>query len=252
MNPKISIQNLSFTYADGTPALKNISLDIYPNEIFVLFGPARSGKSTLLRLLNRLSDLNENAERQGTILFDDQDIFSRGMDVISLRRRISMVFALPTPLPGSIRDNLTYGLKMAGMRNVVKQEERVEQSLRQAALWDEIKDRLEASAFDLSGGQQQRLCIARSLALKPEVIALDNPTSGLDPLSTGVVEKSLRQLKEQYTIIFVPHSVQQAARVADRAAFLLDGELIEVDQGSKLFSQPKDKRTEDYITGRFG
>jgi phosphate transport system ATP-binding protein len=252
MNPKISIQNLSFTYADGTPALKNISLDIYPNEIFVLFGPARSGKSTLLRLLNRLSDLNENAERQGIIVFDGQDIFARGIDITDLRRRISMVFALPTPLPGSIHDNLTYGLKMAGMRDVVQLEERVERSLRQAALWDEIKDRLGASAFDLSGGQQQRLCIARSLALKPEVIALDNPTSGLDPLSTGVVEKSLRQLKEQYTIIFVPHSVQQAARVADRAAFLLDGELIEVDQGSKLFSRPKDKRTEDYITGRFG
>src|SRR5512137_1126900 len=228
MKPKISIQNLFFTYADGTPALKNISLDIYPNEIFVLFGPARSGKSTLLRLLNRLSDLTENTERQGVILLDDQDIFARGVDVTDLRRRISMVFALPTPLPGSIRDNLTFGLKMAGMRDVVSLEERVERSLRQAALWDEVKDRLDASAFDLSGGQQQRLCLARSLALEPEVIALDNPTSGLDPLSTGVVEESLRQLKERYTIIFVPHSVQQAARMADRAAFLLDGELVEV------------------------
>ncbi len=252
MNPKISVQNISFTYADGTPALKNISLDIYPNEIFVLFGPARSGKSTLLRLLNRLSDLTENTERQGVILFNDQDIFARGVDVTDLRRQISMVFALPTPLPGSIRDNLTFGLKMAGMRDVVSLEEREERSLRQAALWDEVKDRLDASAFDLSGGQQQRLCLARSLALEPEVIALDNPTSGLDPLSTGVVEESLQQLKERYTIIFVPHSVQQAARMADRAAFLLDGELVETDQAGKLFARPQDKRTEDYITGRFG
>ncbi|MBN1220709.1 MAG: phosphate ABC transporter ATP-binding protein [Anaerolineae bacterium] len=250
--PKISIQNLFFTYADGTEALRNISLDIYAKEIFVLFGPSRSGKSTLLRLLNRLSDLTEHTRRQGNILFNNNDIFVRGADVADLRRRISMVFAIPTPLPGSIRENLTYGLKMAGMRNVVKLEERVERSLKQAALWDEVQDRLDESAFDLSGGQQQRLCLARSLALEPDVIALDNPTSGLDPLSTSVVEESLQELKQQYTIIFVPHSVQQAARVADRAAFLLDGELIEANEASKLFANPKDKRTEDYITGRFG
>jgi phosphate transport system ATP-binding protein len=252
MIPKISIKNLFFTYADETEVLKNISVDIYDKEVFVLFGPARSGKSTLLRLLNRLSDLTENTQRQGTILFNDRDIFERGTDVTDLRRRISMVFATPTPLPGSIRDNLTYGLKMAGIRDIVKLEERVERSLKQAALWGEVKDRLDESAFDLSGGQQQRLCLARSLALEPEVIALDNPTSGLDPLSTGVVEESLRELKERYTIILVPHSVQQAARVADRAAFLLDGELIEVNQAARLFSNPKDQRTEDYITGRFG
>jgi phosphate transport system ATP-binding protein len=252
MTPKISIKNLFFTYADETEALKNISIDIYDKEVFVLFGPARSGKSTLLRLLNRLSDLTENTQCQGTILFNDRDIFERGTDVTDLRRRISMVFAIPTPLPGSIRDNLTYGLKMAGIRDIVKLEERVERSLKQAALWGEVKDRLDESAFDLSGGQQQRLCLARSLALEPEVIALDNPTSGLDPLSTGVVEESLRELKERYTIILVPHSVQQAARVADRAAFLLDGELIEVNQAARLFSNPKDQRTEDYITGRFG
>jgi phosphate transport system ATP-binding protein len=252
MQPKISIQNLFFTYSDGTEALKNISVDIFDKEVFVLFGPARSGKSTLLRLLNRLSDLTENTEYQGTILFNGRDIFGRGTDVIDLRRRISMVFAIPTSLPGSIRDNLTYGLKMAGIRDVVKLEERVERSLKQAALWDEVKDRLDESAFDLSGGQQQRLCLARSLALEPDVIALDNPTSGLDPLSTGVVEESIRELKQRYTIIFVPHSVQQAGRVADRAAFLLDGELIEVDQTANLFSNPQDQRTEDYITGRFG
>jgi phosphate transport system ATP-binding protein len=252
MQPEISIQNLFFTYSDGTEALKNISFDIFDKEVFVLFGPARSGKSTLLRLLNRLSDLTENTEYQGNILFNGRDIFGRGTDVTDLRRRISMVFAIPTPLPGSIRDNLTYGLKMAGIRDVVKLEERVVRSLKQAALWDEVKDRLDESAFDLSGGQQQRLCLARSLALEPEVIALDNPTSGLDPLSTGVVEESIRELKQRYTIIFVPHSVQQAARVADRAAFLLDGELIEVGQAAKLFSNPQDQRTEDYITGRFG
>jgi phosphate transport system ATP-binding protein len=249
---KISIQNLFFTYADGTEALSNISLDIFPKEIFVLFGPSRSGKSTLLRLLNRLSDLTEGTARQGNILFNGKDIFSRGTDVFDLRRRISMVFAIPTPLPGSIRENLTYGPKMAGIRDVVELERRVERSLLQAALWDEVKDRLDDPAFDLSGGQQQRLCLARSLAMEPEVIALDNPTSGLDPLSTNVVEESLQELKQRYTIIFVPHSVQQAARVADRAAFLLDGELIEMNEAGNIFSNPEDERTEDYITGRFG
>ncbi len=250
--PKISIHNLFFTYADGTEALRNISFDIYSNEVFVLFGPSRCGKSTLLRLLNRLSDLNENTQRQGSILFNGSDVFARNTNVTKLRREISMVFAIPTPLPGSIRDNLTFGLKMAGMKDEVKLEERVEESLQQAALWDEVKDRLDDEAFDLSGGQQQRLCIARSLALKPDVIALDNPTSGLDPLSTSVVEESLQELKKRYTIIFVPHSVQQAARVADRAAFLLDGELVEVGKSAKIFFNPQDERTEDYITGRFG
>lgn len=252
MQPKISIRNLYFTYNDGTEALRNISLDIYPNEIFVLFGPARSGKSTLLRLLNRLSDLIENTKRQGTILFNNRDIFERGTDVTELRRRISMVFAIPTPLPGTVRDNLTYGLKMAGIRNRTIFQERIERSLSQAGLWDEVKDRLDSSAFALSGGQKQRLCLARSLALEPEVIVLDNPTSGLDPLSTGVVEESLFELKERYTIIMVPHSVQQAARIADRAAFLLDSELVEVGQAGQIFANPQEKRTEDYITGRFG
>lgn len=252
MPSKICIRNLFFTYGDGTEALKNISLDINENEVFVLFGPARSGKSTLLRLLNRLSDLTENSRYQGTILFNNRDIFERGVNVSELRRRISMVFALPTPLPGSIRENLTYGLKMAGIRDRVILEERVIRSLKQAALWDEVKDRLDQSAFALSGGQKQRLCLARSLALEPEVILLDNPTSGLDPLSTGVVEESLYELKKRYTILMVPHSVQQAARVADRSGFLLNGELIEVGQTGPLFTAPQDQRTEDYITGRFG
>ncbi|MEZ4664401.1 MAG: phosphate ABC transporter ATP-binding protein [Caldilineaceae bacterium] len=249
---QIVIQNLNYTYADGLTALKDISLDIRPNELFVLFGPARSGKSTLLRLLNRLSDLTDGAQRQGSIYFDGEDIFARNVDVHNLRRRISMVFAIPTPLPGTIRENITYGLRMAGMKENGLLEERVKQSLKQAALWDEVKDRLDSSAFALSGGQKQRLCLARSLALEPEVILLDNPTSGLDPLSTATVEESLEELKQNYTIIMVPHSTQQAARVADRAAFLLDGELVEIGPSEQMFLKPKDKRTEDYITGRFG
>ncbi len=252
VQPIIAVRDLSFTYEDGAQALRHVSLDIYEHEIFVLFGPARSGKSTLLRLFNRLSDLTEQATREGTILFRGRDIFDHSVDVTELRRRISMVFAIPTPLPGSIRENLTYGLKMAGIRDPRIHEERIERALRQAALWDEVKDRLDQSAFALSGGQQQRLCIARSLALEPEVILLDNPTSGLDPISTGIVEDSLRELKQRYTIIMVPHSVQQAARMADRAAFMLDGEVIEVGWGGELFTKPRDRRTEDYITGRFG
>lgn len=252
MTSQIVIRNLFFVYADGTEALRNVSFDINQNEVFVLFGPSRSGKSSLLRLLNRLSDLNEGARHQGAVLFNDQDIFDKSTNLADLRRRISMVFALPTPLPGSIYANLTYGLKMAGVGDRQILEERVKRSLQQAALWDEVKDRLDSSAFALSGGQQQRLCLARSLALEPEVVVLDNPTSGLDPLSTATVEESLYKLKQQYTIVMVPHSVQQAARVADRAAFLLDGELIETGDAGQLFSRPQEQRTEDYITGRFG
>jgi phosphate transport system ATP-binding protein len=251
-DPKISIRDLYFTYDDGTEALKNFTLDIPANEIFVLFGPSRSGKSTLLKLLNRLSDLIENTRRQGQILVDSESILGRGVNVADLRRRISMVFAIPTPLPGSIYSNLTYGLRMAGIRDKNLLDDRVERALQQAALWDEVKDRLDHSAFALSGGQQQRLCIARSLALEPEVILLDNPTSGLDPLSTSAVEDSLHELKQSYTIIMVPHSTQQAARMADWAGFMLDGELIEVGQAAELFTRPQDQRTEDYITGRFG
>lgn len=252
MAPILTLEHLYYTYADGTEALSDISLEINRNEIFVLFGPARAGKSTLLRLLNRLSDLDERARRQGEIRFNGGDIFQRGTNVSQLRRAISMVFAIPTPLPGSIYDNLVYGLKMAGIRDKDELERRVVTSLQQAALWTEVQDRLQSSAFALSGGQKQRLCIARSLALEPQVILLDNPTSGLDPLSTATVEESLYELKTRYTIIMVPHSVQQAARVADRAAFLLDGHLIEVDTGERLFMNPKEQRTEDYITGRFG
>ena len=252
MNTILTIKNLYYKYGDDTEALRNINLDIQANELFVLFGPSRSGKTTLLRLLNRLSDLVEDGRHQGSILFNRQNIFSAATDVTSLRRQISMVFAVPTPLPGTVYDNLAYGLKMAGKRDRALLDERVEKSLRQAALWDEVKDRLHSSAFALSGGQKQRLCLARSLALEPEVILLDNPTSGLDPISTATVEASLFELKKQYTIIMVPHSVQQAARVADRAAFLLDGELVEVGDQSHMFVSPQDQRTEDYVTGRFG
>ena len=252
MTSKISAKNIFFTYGDGTEALRNVSLEIDENQVFVLFGPARSGKTTLLRLFNRLSDLQEDSSHQGAILFNGRDIFERQTDVIDLRRRISMVFATPTPLPGTVRDNLTYGLRMAGFSDVSLLEERVVRSLQQAALWDEVKDRLDRSAYALSGGQKQRLCLARSLALEPEVILLDNPTSGLDPLSTSAVEETLHGLKENYTIVLVPHSVQQAARVADMAAFILDGELIEVDHADRLFTEPQQVRTERYITGRFG
>lgn len=252
MDAKLSLQNVTFDYGDGTPALKNINLEIQPHELFVLFGPSRSGKTTLMRLLNRLSDLLPDAVIDGRILFDGQDIFDPGVNVFDLRRRIGMVFATPTPLPGSIYDNLTYGLKMAGIKERRQLDERVERSLRQAALWDEVKNRLQDSAYALSGGQKQRLCLARSLALEPEVILLDNPTSGLDPISTSIVEESLYELKQQYTIIMVPHSMQQAARVAERAAFMLDGEIVEVGPQRDLFIYPQDKRTEDYVTGRFG
>jgi phosphate transport system ATP-binding protein len=252
VHPKIDIQDVSFTYSSGTQALKPITMDVRPNEIMVLFGPALSGKTTLLRLLNRLSDLTEGATVTGQILFNNRNIFDPTTHVATLRRQISMVFALPTPLPGTIRDNLIYGLKMAGVKDELLYEERIERSLRQAALWDEVKDRLNHSATALSGGQQQRLCIARSLALEPQVLLLDNPTSGLDPLSTGMVEESLHELKKQYTIIIVPHSIQQAARLADRAALLLDGELADLGFKDEIFVNPVKERTENYVTGRFG
>jgi phosphate transport system ATP-binding protein len=250
--PTIAIQDLSFAYVDGTRALSNVSLDILPNQVTVLFGPARSGKSTLLRVLNRLSDLHAGAKHGGQVLFQGRDIYDRAVNVTALRRKISMVFAIPSPLPGSIWENLTYGLRMGGIVDRGMLAERVERSLRQAALWDEVKDRLHSSAFALSGGQKQRLCLARSLALEPDVILLDNPTSGLDPLSTATVEESIDELKHDYAIVMVPHSVQQAARIADRAAFLLDGELVEVNTASHIFTAPSDSRTEDYVTGRFG
>ena len=251
--PKISIQNLTFSY-NGTDlsALTDINLDIQSNEITVLFGPSQSGKSTLLRLLNRLNDLIEGTTMTGQILLDGQDIYAPEVNVVELRRQVGMVFALPIPLPATIRENITYGPRLSGVRDQHRLEEMVQRSLPAAALWDEGIDRLDKSANALSGGQQQRLCLARVLALEPEVILLDNPTSGLDPISTAKVEGSLQALKRDYTIVMVPHSIQQAARVADTAAFLLTGELVEHAPGEELFTWPRDKRTEDYITGRFG
>ncbi|MBC7254946.1 MAG: phosphate ABC transporter ATP-binding protein, partial [Chloroflexi bacterium] len=207
---------------------------------------------TLLRLINRLNDDIPNASLSGHIYVGDQDIYAPGVDVPSLRRRVGMVFALPLPLPGTVRENVLYGPKLAGIRSHARLEEILYKSLSQAALWDEVKDRLDDRASALSGGQQQRLCIARSLALEPEVLLLDEPTSGLDPISTAKVEQSLLALKEHYTIIIVPHSVQQGARIADYAAFFLMGELVEHGTGVQVFQNARDRRTEDYVTGRFG
>lgn len=250
--PKIVIEKLNFTYDDGTESLVDVTLTIYANEITTLFGPAGGGKSTLLRILNRLNDLVESTSMSGRVLLDGQDIYAPDVNVIDLRRRVGIVFAQPLPLPMSIRANIEYGLRLAGQRDKKRLDEAVDKSLRAAAMWDEVKDRLEESGFAISGGQQQRLCLARVLALEPEVILLDEPMSGLDPISTSKIEDSLQQLKQSYTIVIVPHSIQQAARLADNAAFFLQGRLIEEGPGKQLFTNPKDKRTEDYITGRFG
>jgi phosphate transport system ATP-binding protein len=250
---KFSIQELTFRYS-GQPAVKDLTFEVPANEITVIFGPSHAGKSTLLRCLNRLNDLIEYEETEltGRILLDRQDIYGPGMDVTALRRRVGMVFALPVPLPMTIYQNLVFGLRMQGERRQARLDAMVEQSLVQAALWEEVKDRLHEPAMRLSGGQQQRLCLARTLALEPEIILLDNPTSGLDPLSTAKVENSLQDLKAIYTIVLVPHSVQQAARVADVAVFLLGGELVETGRGDQIFTRPREQRTEDYVTGRFG
>lgn len=248
---KISIQDVSYTYG-GNTVLSHVSLDIPAHSITVFLGPASGGKSTLLRLVNRLNDLVTGTNLSGRILLNGEDIYAPTVDVPALRRRVGMVFALPLPLPGTVRGNIIYGPTLAGERDSYRLDEVVERSLIQAALWDEVKDRLDSPANALSGGQQQRLCIARSLALEPEVLLLDEPTSGLDPISTAKVEHSLYELKRDYTIVIVPHSIQQAARVADQAAFFLMGKLIEYQSGNELFTSPRDKRTEDYVTGRFG
>ncbi len=249
---KIKIEHLSLMYSDGKESLRDINLEIPANQITVFFGPAGGGKSSILRVFNRLNDLADVKTQTGHVFLDEEDILGPKVDVIALRRKVGMVFARPVVLPMSIRANLTYGLEVAGERNAKKLDEAVESSLKQAALWDEVKDRLGDPAVALSGGQQQRLCLARSLVLKPEVILLDEPTSGLDPISTGKVEASLQELKKTYTIILVPHSVQQAARVSDFAVFFLQGEVIEQGSGQELFVNPKDKRTEDYVMGKFG
>ena len=250
--PKIVIEHLNFTYDDGTESLVDINFVIYAHEITVIFGPAGGGKSTLLRVINRLNDLTDGTQMTGRVLLDGQDIYAKEVNVTALRRKIGIVFAQPLPLPLSIRANIEYGPRLAGLRDKKRLDELVEQSLTQAALWDEVKDRLEESGFALSGGQQQRLCLARVLALEPDVILMDEPMSGLDPLSTAKIEDSMQVLKQDYSIVIVPHNIQQAARVADNAAFFLQGRLIEEGPGKKLFTNPANKQTEDYITGRFG
>jgi len=250
--PKIVIENLNFTYEDGTESLIDVGLTIYANEITALFGPAGGGKSTLLRVVNRLNDLVEGSRMSGRVLLDGSDIYAPDVSVIELRRRVGIVFAQPMPLPMTIRANVEYGPRLAGVSQASQLAEIVERSLSAAALWDEVKDRLDESGFAISGGQQQRLCLARVLALEPDVILLDEPMSGLDPISTAKIEDSLQQLKQSYTIVIVPHNIQQAARIADRAMFFLQGRLIEVGEGRQLFTNPRDQRTEDYVTGRFG
>ena len=249
--PKIRIEAVSLAY-DGKVALRNVTLTVLSNAITVFFGPAGGGKTTLLRLINRLNDLVDGTEMSGRILVDGKDIHTPHVEVPDLRRRVGMVFSLPLPLPGTVRENVIYGPKLAGMRHRGRLDDVLIRSLTQAALWDEVKDRLDKPASKLSGGQQQRLCIARSLALEPEILLLDEPTSGLDPISTAKVERSLIELKHDYTIIIVPHSIQQGARLADYAAFFLMGELIEFGIGREVFTMPKEQRTEDYVTGRFG
>jgi phosphate transport system ATP-binding protein len=248
---KILVQDFSFFY-DSLQALHQINLRIRPNEIFAIFGPARSGKTTLLKSLNRLTDLIYGARHHGTIFLDSTDIYDSKMSLTQLRRRIGMVFDLPTPLPMSIFDNVAYGPKLNGMRQRSRLNETVEKALRSAVLWEEVNDRLHTSALRLSGGQQQRLCIARVLALEPEVLLLDEPCSGLDPISTASIEQTLIQLKKEYTIIIVPHNIQQASRVADRAGFFLNSELVEDGPVYQIFTRPRNKKTEDYITGKFG
>ena len=252
MVDKIIIENLSLQYSDGTESLRNVSMGIPQNAVTALFGPAGGGKSTLLRCLNRLNDLTEIKTSSGRILIDGENILDPKTDVIALRRKVGMVFARPVTLPMSIRENIIYGLELMGEKRKSKLDEAVERSLKLSAIWDEIKDRLDEPAIALSGGQQQRVCLARVIALQPQIILLDEPTSGLDPISTGKVEAALSELKKEYTVILVPHSVQQAARTADHAAFFLTGELIEYGEGKALFTNPKQKKTEDYIMGRFG
>jgi phosphate transport system ATP-binding protein len=250
--PKIRIRDLYVRYTDGKEGLKGISLDIQPNAITVVFGPAGGGKSTLLRVLNRLSELADVEEMRGEVLLENTDVLDPKLDVVNLRRRVGVVFSRPIPLPLTVFQNISFGLEVAGERDKKRLNEKVEKALRQAVLWDEVYDRLEDPAASLSGGQQQRLCLARVLALEPEVIMLDEPTSALDPVATSKIEDFLQTAKKDYTIILAPHNQQQAARMADYAAFFLQGELIEYAEREQIFMNPKDKRTEDYVRGRFG
>jgi len=247
---KFTIKDLDLFYGDFQ-ALKKINLKITENEITAFIGPSGCGKSTFLRTLNRMNDLIEGVTVKGNIALDGEDIYG-DIDVIKLRSRVGMVFQKPNPFPMSIYDNVAYGPRMHGVRGKAKLDEIVERSLRQAAIWDEVKDRIRKSALGVSGGQQQRICIARALAVEPEVLLMDEPTSALDPISTSKIEDLATELKENYTIVMVTHNMQQAARISDKTAFFLLGELLEFDETEKIFRDPQNKKTEDYITGRFG
>ena len=251
MSDIMTVQGLNLWYGDHQ-ALRDISMHIPEKSITALIGPSGCGKSTFLKTLNRMNDLIPGVKITGDVRYRDQDIFAPGTDVNELRREIGMVFQKPNPFPMSIYDNIAYGPRTHGIKNRAKLDEIVEKSLRGAPIWDEVKDRLKKNALGLSGGQQQRLCIARALAVEPEVLLMDEPTSALDPISTSKIEELAMQLKEQYTIVIVTHNMQQAVRISDRTAFFLLGELVECDDTQQLFSQPQDQRTEDYITGRFG
>ena len=248
---KITVENMNLYYGDFH-ALKDVNLNMQEKEITAFIGPSGCGKSTLLKSLNRMNDLVNGCRIEGSICLDGEDIYSKKMDVNQLRKRVGMVFQKPNPFPMSIYDNIAYGPRTHGIRGKAKLDEIVEKSLRQAAIWDEVKDRLKKSALGMSGGQQQRLCIARALAVQPEVLLMDEPTSALDPISTSKIEDLAIELKKDYTIIMVTHNMQQAARISDKTAFFLVGEMIEYDDTDTIFSMPKDKRTEDYISGRFG
>ena len=249
-NVKLSIKNLDLFYGDNQ-ALNNINIDIKENKVTALIGPSGCGKSTFLRTLNRMNDLIENVKIEGKIEVDGEDIY-KTEDVIKLRTKVGMVFQKPNLFPMSIYDNIAYGPRIHGIRDKKTLDKIVEESLKGAAIWDEVKDRLKTSALGLSGGQQQRICIARAIAMKPEVILMDEPTSALDPISTSKVEELIEELKNDYTIVIVTHNMQQAARISDNTAFFLNGVLVEYSDTKTMFTNPKDKRTEDYITGRFG
>ena len=248
---KMSAKNLDLWYGEFH-ALKSVSLDMEANSVTALIGPSGCGKSTFLKTLNRMNDLIEGVRIEGDVRLDGEDIYRKNCDLASLRKRVGMVFQKPNPFPMSIYDNIAYGPRIHGIRRKKQLDEIVEKALRGAALWDEVHDRLRRSAMGLSGGQQQRLCIARVLAVEPEVLLMDEPTSALDPISTQRIEDLMAELKAQYSIVIVTHNMQQAARIADRTAFFLKGEIVESGDTLKIFQKPEDKRTEDYITGRFG
>jgi phosphate transport system ATP-binding protein len=249
---KIEVKNLNFYYAGGIHALKNVSFPVYQNSVTALIGPSGCGKTTLLRCFNRMHDLYPKNRYEGEIILDGDNILSRDIDLIGLRSRVGMVFQKPTPFPMSIFDNIAYGLKLNGVSKKSALSESVERALRHSALWDEVKDKMDVSAYELSGGQQQRLVIARALAVKPEVLLFDEPTSALDPISTAKIEELAITLKEEVTIIIVTHNMQQAARMSDWTGFTMLGELIEFDRTDKIFTAPSEKLTEEYVTGRFG